>query len=123
MVQKRLGMLLQQELSMYGLTEEQYFKQRNITKDTFDRTYYQIALRDLKIQLILDHIAVGENVTVSDEERAEYIKSEAERLGYTVDQIDKMAAVEQLNAQVKMRKAYDYLLKNANYVEPKTETK
>lgn len=113
MVQKRLAQLLQQELSNYNVSEAEYFKQRKIDKATFERAYYHQALKDLKIQLILDYVAEKEQLTSSEEERAAYIKEEADKFGYTVEQVKKMASADQVDTQVKLRKAYDYLLANA----------
>jgi trigger factor len=117
MIQRRLTNLLQQELNTYGITEQEYLKQRNLDKNDFERAYYQVALRDIKIQLILDYIATAEDLQITEEEQAQYLKEESERLGYTIDQISTMVTTEQLTSQVKLRKAYDYLLTNARYVD------
>lgn len=119
MIQKRLDTLLQQEAHNVSLSAEDYLTQRKITKEVFDRTYYQVALRDLKVQLILDYVATQENLVVSEEERSDYLTAEADRLGYSLEQIKNMASVDQIDAQVRLRKAYDYLLANATYVEAK----
>jgi len=113
MVQKRLGQLLQQELNTYNLSQADYLKQRKIDKATFDRAYYSQALKDLKIQLILDYVAEKEELTSSEEERTAYVKEEAAKSGYTVQQVKKMATNEQIDAQIKLSKAYDYLLASA----------
>jgi trigger factor len=117
MVQKRLDTLLAQEAGNVGMASEEYLKQRKLDRATFDRGYYNIALRDLKVQLVLDYIATKENLEASAEELASYVSSEADRLGYTVEQISTMATMEQLNAQVRLRKAYDYLLSVVTYTE------
>lgn len=116
MVQKRVEQLLQQELATYNLSETEYLKKRNIDKATFERAYYQQALKDLKIQLILDYVATQEKLESSEEERVEYLKGEADRLGYTLDQVTKMVATNQVDTQVKLRKAYDILLDKVMYV-------
>jgi trigger factor len=122
MVQKRLTNLLQQELNTYGLSEQDYFKQRKINRETFDSAYYSIATRDLKIQLVLDYVANKEGLVVSDSEREQYVSEESARLGYTTEQVYKMITVDQIDSQVKLRKAYDYLLANVTYTEPTNES-
>lgn len=117
MVQKRLDTLLAQEAGNVGMSPEEYLKQRKLDRATFDRGYYNVALRDLKVQLVLDYIATKENLEATAEELASYVSSEADRLGYTVEQIGTMATMDQLNAQVRLRKAYDYLLSVVTYTE------
>jgi len=117
MVQKRLMGILQQEASQSGMSEKDYLKSRNVDQNAFDRAYYQLAVRDLKIQLVLDYVATTEMVVVSDDERNAYVASEADRLGYTVDQVKGMTSQDQLDSQVKLRKAYDLLLTKVTYTE------
>jgi trigger factor len=116
MIQRRLETLLQQESGAVGLGPDAYLQQRKLTRDSFERAYYSVAIRDLKVQLILDHIATAGNFTVSDEEREEYCKSQSTRSGYTVQQIKEMIPSDQLDSQVRVRKAYDYLLGKVEFV-------
>jgi FKBP-type peptidyl-prolyl cis-trans isomerase (trigger factor) len=117
MVQKRLMGILQQEASQSGMSEKDYLKARNVDQNAFDRAYYQLAVRDLKIQLVLDYVASAEALTVSEDERNAYVTSEADRLGYTVDQVKGMTSQDQLDSQVKLRKAYDLLLTKVTHTE------
>jgi FKBP-type peptidyl-prolyl cis-trans isomerase (trigger factor) len=116
MIQRRLETLLQQESGAVGLGPDAYLQQRKLTRDSFERAYYSVAIRDLKVQLILDHIATAGNFTVSDEEREEYCKSQSTRSGYTIQQIKDMIPADQLDSQVRVRKAYDYLLSKVEFV-------
>lgn len=117
MIQKRVGTILEQQAAGVGLSSEDYLKQRKIERATFEQSNYHVAIRDLKVQLILDYVATQENLDPTAEEREEYIASEAERLGYTKEEVGKLATTDQIDAQVRLRKAYDYLLANATYVE------
>lgn len=121
MIQKRLTNLLQQELNTYGINEQEYLKQRKLDRQTFDRAYVSTATRDLKIQLILDYVASKEDLVATVTDREEYANGEAARLGYTVDQVHKMVSADQIDSQVKLRKAYDFLLATATYVESSNE--
>lgn len=118
MVKRYLDQMLQQQLNQLGLSEKDYFTKTNSDRDKFDQTYYHIAKRDIKVQLILDHIALKEGFEVTDEEYEDYMATEALRYGYTVDDLKKAVTREQAEGRVKMRKAYDFLLATAQYVEP-----
>jgi len=117
MIERYLNQMLQQQLAGVNMTEEQFFKKANSSKEQFNQTYYHIAKRDIKVQLILDYIAAKENFVVSSEERDAYLASEAARLGLAVSSLVDMTTTEQIDSRVKMRKAYDYLLENAVYVD------
>lgn len=115
MVQKRLDNLLSQEANNAGQKPDEYLSQRNIDRNMFDRAYYNLAVRDLKIQIVLDYVAVKENLTATQEEKEKYLLDEAERTGYMIDQLKKLVNDDQIMVQLRMRKAYDYLLASAIY--------
>jgi trigger factor len=117
MVKRYLDQMLQQQLNQLGLSEKDYFAKINSDRDKFDQTYYHIAKRDIKVQLILDHIAQNEGFQVSNEEYEEYMSTEAVRYGFTVEQLKQVVTREQAEGRVKMRKAYDFLLAAVQYVE------
>lgn len=118
MIKRYLDQMLQQQLNQLGLSEKDYFSKVNSDRDKFDQTYYHIAKRDIKVQLILDHIALQEGFEVSNEEYEDYMSSEALRYGYSVEQLKQAVTREQAEGRVKMRKAYDFLLATVQYVEP-----
>lgn len=117
MVKRYLDQMLQQQLNQLNVSEKDYFAKTNSDRDKFDQTYYHIAKRDIKVQLILDNIALKENFTVSDQEYEDYMSTEASRYGYSVEQLKQAVTREQAEGRVKMRKAYDFLLATVQYVE------
>ena len=115
MIQKRLNFLLQTEAANNNLSPEEYLSKRNIDKDTFDRTYYSVAVRDIKVQLVLDYVAQKAGLQASEQEKASYLQSEAEKVGLTLEEAAKRVTLDQLEMQIKLHKAYDYLLLNTIY--------
>lgn len=122
MIQKRLGSILQQESGNVGMSAEEYLQRSKTDQATFNRKYYHIAVRDLKVQLLLDYVAESEKVEITEQDRTEYLTSEADRTGYTMEQLNTMVTQTQVDSQVRLRKAYDILLEQANYQEPVSET-
>lgn len=117
MVHKRVGQILASEAAKANLTTEEYLKKRNLDEGTFEHLNYHIALRDLKVQLILDYIAIKEKFLVSEEERETFLSEESKKVGYSVEQLKRAYSSEQLDIQIKLRKSYDFLLERANYLE------
>lgn len=121
MVKRYLDQMLQQQLSQTGLSEKDFFEKSNGSKEQFESTYYNIARRDLKVQLILDYIARNEGFVISNEEHETYVKDEATRLGMSPGDLKDLVPKPQIESRILMRKAYDYLLNNAEYVVPQEE--
>jgi len=121
MIKRYLDQMLNQQLNQIGMTEEEFYKQANTDRNTFDKQYYTIAKRDLKTQLILDYIARNEGFTVSDEEYENYLKSESNRSGHPLEELKKAVTKESATSRVLMNKAYDYLLNTAKYVSNEEE--
>lgn len=115
MIQKRLAFLLQSEAASMSLSPEDYLARHKMDKDTFDRTYYYAALRDIKVQLILDFVASRVGISVSQNEVDSYLEFEAAKVNLSLEEAKKRVSPDQLEAQVRLRKAYDYLLDQATY--------
>lgn len=115
MIQKRLTFLLQNEAATAQLSVDDYLSRRKIDKDTFDKTYYYTALRDIKVQLILDYVATQARLTASKEETESYLQHEASKVNLSLEDARARVSQDQLEAQVRLRKAYDFLLAHAIY--------
>lgn len=117
MVHKRIQQILVSEASRVNLSTEEYLKKRNMDEATFEHANYHVALRDLKVQLILDYISIKEGFEVSDEEREQYLIEESKKTNYNLEQLKNVYSKEQLNIQIKLRKSYDFLLAKADSLE------
>lgn len=117
MIERRLTSLLQQQATNVNMTVEKYLEARKIEKVEFDNQNHAVATRDIKIQLILDYIANDQDLQPTEQEKTEYIVEEAARLRITED-YSKQQQEKQKYSQLKMKKAYDYLVNNVKYVDP-----
>jgi trigger factor len=115
MIQKRLATMLQQEVSNHKTTEEQYLKQRNIDREQFNKLYEKHAERDLKIQLVLEFVANKQNLEITQDDIEKYLSEESVRLNMPIESL-RLIPMIQIEAQLKMRKAYEYLISTAEFV-------
>lgn len=105
-----------QRLQMQGLSMEQYMQFTGMTSQTLlDQTEPQ-ALKRIQSRLVLEAIAAAENLTASDEDFEEEIKSMAEKYQMEPDQIKETLGAngkKQVLQDIAINKAVEFLVENA----------
>ena len=100
-------------LSMQGMNFETYLQYMGMTVDMYKENAKEGALKNVKIRLALEKIAVLEALDVTDEEiEAEY-KKFAEQYGMEVDKIKEVVPVDGLKADMLKEKAINFVKDNA----------
>lgn len=105
-----------QRLQMQGLSMEQYMQFSGMTSQALlDQTEPQ-ALKRIQSRLVLDAVAAAENLTASDEDFEEEIKSMAEQYRMEADQIKESLGAngkKQVLQDIAIKKAVEFLVENA----------
>ena len=100
-------------LSMQGMNFETYLQYMGMTVEMYKENAKEGALKNVKIRLALEKIAVLEALDVTDEEiEAEY-KKFAEQYGMEVDKIKEVVPVDGLKADMLKEKAINFVKDNA----------
>ena len=100
-------------LSMQGMNFETYLQYMGMTVEMYKENAKEAALKNVKIRLALEKIAVLEALDVTDEEiEAEY-KKFAEQYGMEVDKIKEVVPVDGLKADMLKEKAINFVKDNA----------
>ncbi len=109
------------QLQMSGYSVEQYAKMMGGDMSTMRNAFRPAAEKQAKINVTLEKIIEVENITVSDEEIEEELKTLAEQYQLELDKIKTMIPVEEITASLKNRKAIKVIVDNAKAVAPKAE--
>ena len=101
------------ELSMQGLSLEQYLEFTKGNLDTLKKNIEPQAIARIKTRYLLEAIIEKENITVTEEEVKEEIKKMAEMYGVSEEEITThIGDNEVIGYDLKMRKALDFLKEN-----------
>ena len=101
------------ELSMQGLSLEQYLEFSKGNLDTLKKNIEPQAIARIKTRYLLEAIVEKENITVTEEEIKEEIKKMSEMYGVSEEEITThIGDNEVIGYDLKMRKALDFLKEN-----------
>ena len=108
-------------LRMNGLDLKTYFQYTGLDLDTIRKQMRPDAERQVKVRLALEKIALLEGINVSDEEvEAEYGRL-AEAYGMEIDQVKAAVEADAVAADMKVKKAVDFVKENAVVTAPEAE--
>ena len=115
------------QLQMSGYSMEQYAKMMGGDLNTMRSAFRPAAEKQAKVNVTLEKIIEVENITVSDEEvEAEYA-AVAEQYSLEVEKVKSMVPAEEIQTNLKTRKAVKVIVDNAKAKKPakakKTTTK
>lgn len=102
-------------LQLYGLTLDDYLKEKKMEIDTWKEEFRPLAVERLKKFLILDAIAQQENIQIEDEEYETWVKTNfreqpSKIKEYLEDNHQKL----QLKEELRMQKTLDFLVEVAD---------
>ncbi len=104
---------LSAQLAQYGMKVENFLQMQNKTVEDLRNDQRPQAERDVKLRLVLEKIASVENIEVTDEELEKEYADLAEQYGLTVERVKAAIQKEDLTAEVKNQKAYEFVKENA----------
>ncbi|MFR4763390.1 MAG: trigger factor, partial [Anaerococcus obesiensis] len=117
---------LDQRLRQMGISLQQYIEMTKMDMSAIRDQYRAVAEDKVKANLVMDEVALKENIEVSDEEIENEIKDAAKQYG--VDDYEKFKEIFEKNVSrdtvienVKRRKAVELLEKNVKLVPAKKE--
>ncbi|KUP05900.1 trigger factor [Bacillus coahuilensis m2-6] len=120
MVDTELNRMMQefdQRLQMQGMNLELYFQFSGQDEEALRSQMKEDAEARVRTNLTLEAIAIAENLEVSDEEAEAEVNTMAEQYNMTADMIKQaLGGVEGLKADMKVRKAIDFLVENSKTV-------
>lgn len=105
-----------QQLSMQGLSLEQYFMFTGMTRDMMMEQTKPRAEKKIKARLVLEAVADAEKMEVSEEEYENELKDMAESYKMEIDKLkDILAEVDEkmIKKDLKIKKAIDFVVANA----------
>ena len=107
------------QVSMYGMTLDQYCQYMGITAEKFQENIRPQAELNIKRDLVLEAIAAAEEITVSEEEFEKEFEQAAEYLKKSVDEVKEMFQDrrDDIANEVKQRKAVDLIFETAVKVQ------
>ena len=118
---------LDQRLRQMGISLQQYIEMTKMDMSAIRDQYRAVAEDKVKANLVMDEVALKENVEVTDEEVEAEIKDAAKQYG--VDDYEKFKEIFEKNVSrdtvienVKRRKAVELLEKNVKLVPAKKES-
>src|SRR5699024_9459861 len=119
---------LDQRLQQMGMTLSQYVDMTGMKLEDIRSQYKDMAAEKVKANLVLDEVALKENLDASEEEIEQEIKDAAEQYG--VEDFEKFKEIFEKNIptesvieNVKRRKAVELLASKVKFVEKKEEEK
>ncbi|EGC83993.1 hypothetical protein HMPREF9246_1887 [Anaerococcus hydrogenalis ACS-025-V-Sch4] len=119
---------LDQRLRQMGISLQQYIEMTKMDMAAIRDQYRAVAEDKVKANLVMDEVALKENVEATDEEVEAEIKDAAKQYG--VDDYEKFKEIFEKNVSrdtvienIKRRKAVEILEKNVKLVPAKEETK
>ena len=118
---------LDQRLRQMGISLQQYIEMTKMDMSAIRDQYRAVAEDKVKANLVMDEVALKENVEVTDEEVEAEIKDAAKQYG--VDDYEKFKEIFEKNVSrdtvienVKRRKAVELLEKNVKLVPAKKDS-
>jgi len=116
---------MEARIRQQGLTLENYLKYTNTSVEQLREQYKENALNNVKADLVLDAIAMAENIEVSDEEVEKEIEQIAIQHNQPADQIKQIlmmqGKLDALKESLLMNKTVTFLSENAKIVAPKVK--
>ena len=114
---------VKQQLSMQGLTLEQYLAYVGESADSFENEAYLRAEEQLKLQMGLDWIADQENITADEFEVEVGYSKLAEQYQTSIEEVKKNVSQESVAKDIRMAQAIEFVKNNAviEEVEKKAE--
>ncbi len=109
-------------MQQQGFTLEQYMQMMGTTVEEFKNNMRPASLRQIKTGLALEKIAELEKIEATEEEIDAEYKAAAERYGVEEDLARKSIGKEDIAAQVRSRKAEEFIYAEAKVVEKAAET-
>ena len=100
-------------LQMQGLDLNTYLQYLGQTIDDFKAQYADAAKKQVKVSLALEEIVKAENIEATEDEVNAEVDKLAEQYGMDADQIKKAVPTEQLENDIKTRKAVDVIVDSA----------
>ncbi len=107
---------IQNQISMYGITMEQYFNLNNTTKEEMSEQMRNDAETRVKTSLVLETIIAEEGIVVTEEEIDEELTKFAEAQNKDLEEIKAMFAhneFQSIKDYLAPKKAIDFLIDNA----------
>lgn len=105
-----------QQLSMQGLSLDQYFMFTGMTRDMMMEQTKSRAERKIKARLVMEAVADAENIEVSEEEYDAELTEMAENYKMTLEKIKDMFTEydeKQLKKDIRIKKAIEFVVSNA----------
>ncbi len=114
----------EQRISMQGLTLEQYFMATQSSEEDFFNDIWPEAERNVKTNFMLEKLIEEKGFDISDEEVDKQIEQIGQSMGMDFETAKERltGAIENIKYGLKVDKAIDYLVENANIVETEPET-
>ncbi|MCI5773437.1 MAG: trigger factor [Erysipelotrichaceae bacterium] len=101
-------------LQQQGMGLDQFLKMTNQTMDAIKAQFETDALNKVKFRLVLEAIANKEGLSVEEGDVENEYKNIADSYGMDVEEVKKLIPAENLEYDVKIRKAYDLIKDTAN---------
>ena len=111
------------QLQMSGYSVEQYAKMMGGDLNTMRNAFRPAAEKQAKVNVTLEKIIEVEGITVSDEDVDAEYASLAEQYSLELDKVKGMVPSEEIQTNLKTRKAVKVIVDNAKAVAPKAEEK
>ena len=105
-----------QQLSMQGLSLDQYFMFTGMTKEMMMEQTKPRAEKRLKARLVLEEIAKAEGIEASEEEYEAQLKEMADGYKMDMERVRKMISAydkKQMMKDLAIKKAIDFVVENA----------
>lgn len=105
-----------QQLSMQGLSLEQYFMFTGMNRDMMMEQTKPRAEKKIKARLVLDAVADAEKLEVTEEEYEDELKDMAENYRMEIDKLKDILAeadVKMIKKDLRIKKAIDFVVANA----------
>ena len=100
-------------LQMQGIDLNTYLQYLGQTMDDFKKQFEEGAAQQVKVALALEEIAKVENIEATEEEVAAEVDKLAEQYGMEAEQIKAAVPTDQLESDIKTRKAVDVIVDSA----------
>lgn len=101
------------ELQHRESTLEDYLAETNQSREDFEASLAEEIAGELKQELVLDEIALRQNVQVTIEEIENHYRMMSQVLRQPIEQLINEVDVETVRASIRQRKAIDWLMQNA----------
>lgn len=114
---------MQQQLSMQGLSLDQYMKFTGMDANALRDQARMDAQKRVELRILLKAVIKQENIEATEEDIEKELTTFAEQYGQPVEDVKKMLGdnVRYFEDDVKSKKAIDMMFEKANFVEPKAK--